>query len=160
MKLSVIVPACQVEAYLPACLEALLDQDMGDYEIICVDDGSTDRTGEIARDYARRYPQVAVICQPNGGLSAARNAGLRAASGAYVYFMDADDVLARGVLGPLCRLAAEEGLDQLLFYYARFEDGAAPPLSAGVDPGRLRRYRDPLEMRRDPAVPAWRTAWN
>ena len=57
MKLSVIVPACQVEAYLPACLEALLDQDMGDYEIICVDDGSTDRTGEIARDYARRYPQ-------------------------------------------------------------------------------------------------------
>ena len=126
MKLSVIVPACQVEAYLPACLEALLDQDMGDYEIICVDDGSTDR----------------------------------AASGEYVYFMDADDVLARGVLGPLCRLAAEEGLDQLLFDYARFEDGAAPPLSAGVDPGRLRRYRDPLEMRRDPAVPAWRTAWN
>ncbi|MCI9564094.1 MAG: glycosyltransferase [Oscillospiraceae bacterium] len=160
MKLSVIVPACQVEAYLPACLEALLDQDMGDYEIICVDDGSTDRTGEIARDYARRRPQVAVICQPNGGLSAARNAGLRAASGEYVYFMDADDVLARGVLGPLCRLAEEERLDQLLFDYARFENGAAPPLSAGVDPGRLRRYRDPLEMRRDPAVPAWRTAWN
>ena len=160
MKLSVIVPAYQVEAYLPACLEALLDQDMGDYEIICVDDGSTDRTGEIARDYARRWPQVTVICQPNGGLSAARNAGLRAASGEYVYFMDADDVLARGVLGPLCRLAEEEGLDQLLFDYARFEDGAVPSLSAGVDPGRLRRYRDPLEMRRDPAVPAWRTAWN
>lgn len=161
MKLSVIVPAYQVEAYLPACLDALLDQDMEDYEILCVDDGSTDRTGEIARDYARRWPQAAAIRRPNGGLSAARNTGLRAASGEYVYFMDADDLLKRGVLGPLCRLAEERGLDQLLFDYERFEDGGDPPLSGrGADPGRLRLYRDPLEMRRDPAVPAWRTAWN
>lgn len=163
MKLSVVVPVYNVEPYLSACLDSLLDQGLSasEYEIVCVDDGSTDRSGEIAEEYAKRYPQIAVLHQENGGLSAARNTGIRAAAGEYVYFIDSDDLLEKGVLGPLCRLAEAHLLDQLLFDYERFSDGEA--LSAagrGVDPARLTLFRDPLELRRWKAVPAWRVAWN
>lgn len=163
MKLSVVVPVYNVERYVAACIDSLLEQGMpdSDYEILCVDDGSTDRSGEIVEDYARRYRQVTVIHRENGGLSAARNTGIRAAAGEYVYFIDSDDLLERGVLGPLCRMAEEHGLDQLLFGYQRFEDGEEVPSSGQrVDPGRLVLFQDPPEMRRHRAVPAWRTAWN
>lgn len=163
MKLSVIVPVYQVEAYLPACLDSLLEQGLSDteYEIICVDDGSMDRSGEIAEEYARRHPQVFVLHQANGGLSAARNAGMRAASGEYVYFIDSDDLLEKNILGALYDLAVDRNLDQLLFDYERFTDEAGAP-SGGrrVDPDRLTLFRDPLEMRRCQAVPAWRIACN
>jgi len=163
MKLSVIVPVYQVEAYLSACLDSLLDQGISDseYEIICVDDGSRDHSGRIALDYARQHRQITVIRQENRGLSAARNTGLRYATGEYVYFIDSDDLLERGVLGPLYRLAAEHDLDQLLFDFARFEDGTVPsPSEKGADPERLNLFRDALEMRRQKNVPAWRIACN
>ena len=100
MKLSIVVPVYNVERYVAECLDSLLEQGLSDsdYEILCVDDGSTDRSGGIAEDYARRYRQVAVIHQGNRGLSAARNTGIRAAAGEYVYFIDSDDLLERGVL--------------------------------------------------------------
>lgn len=163
MNLSVVVPVYNVEAYLPACLDSLLDQDLaeGEYEIVCVDDGSADRSGEIAEEYAGRCPQVRVIHRENGGLSAARNTGIRAASGEYVYFIDSDDLLQRRCLGPLVRLAKERGLDQLLFDYESFPDGGAVSLTGrGVDPAELTVFESPLELRRWKAVPAWRTAWN
>ena len=163
MKLSIVVPVYNVERYVAECLDSLLEQGLSDsdYEILCVDDGSTDSSGGIAEDYARRYRQVAVIHQGNRGLSAARNTGIRAAAGEYVYFIDSDDLLERGVLGLLYQLADEHGLDQLLFDYQRFEDGQAVACSGqGVSPDRLVLFQDPLEMRRHRAVPAWRTAWN
>lgn len=163
MKLSVVVPVYQVEDYLPECLDSLLEQGLSDteYEIICVDDGSTDRSGEIARDYAGRHRQITVIHRENGGLSAARNTGLRAASGEYVYFIDSDDMLEKNVLGPLYRLAAGNGLDQLLFDYGCFADGTRPlPAGEGVDPERLALFPDPAVLRRCKRVPAWRVAWN
>ena len=163
MKLSVIVPVYNVEPYLPACLDALLEQGLpdSDYEIICVDDGSTDRGGNISEDYARRCRQITVIHQENGGLSAARNTGLRAAAGEYVYFCDSDDVLCRNVLGALYDLAAERGLDQLLFDYEGFSDGEPLPVpEEAVNPARLTLFQDPMEMRGSGIVPAWRAAWN
>lgn len=163
MKLSVVVPVYNVEAYLPACLDSLLEQGMSEleYEIICVDDGSTDRSGEIVEEYARQYRQIAVIHRENGGPSTARNIGIRAASGEYLYFIDSDDVLERNALGPLYHLASEHGLDQLLFDYQRFQDGEEVPSSGqSVHPDQLLLFRDPLEMRRHKAVPAWQIAWN
>ena len=163
MKLSVIVPVYNVEPYLAACLDSLLEQGLSDsdYEIICVDDGSTDRSGETALAYAERNRQIAVIRQENGGLSAARNTGLRAASGEYVYFCDSDDVLQRNTLGPLYDLAAEHDLDQLLFDYEDFLDGDPLPIPAeAVNPARLTLFPDPVGMRDSGAPPAWRAAWN
>lgn len=163
MKLSIIVPVYNVEPYLSACLDSLLEQGLPvqDYEIICVDDGSTDRSGEIAENYAERCSQVSVIHQLNGGLSAARNTGLQAAAGEYLCFVDSDDLLEKNVLDGLYRLAVAYDLDQLLFNYQRFEDGTEPPHSVlHVDPDRLTLFPTPLEMRKHKAVPAWRVAWN
>ena len=163
MRLSVIVPVYNVEAYIGDCLDTLLDQGLGDaeYEILCVNDGSTDGSQAILEEYRRKNRQISVICQANQGLSAARNTGLRAASGAYVYFIDSDDLLERRTLGELYALAAGHYLDMLLFSYQRFADGTAPSLTEQtVDPGRLCLFRDPMEMRRHRGVPSWRTAWN
>ena len=88
---SVIVPVYNEEKYLEACIESLVNQTVDYYEIILVDDGSTDKSGEICDKYAS--DKVRVIHQKNSGVSAARNAGLDAAKGEYIIFVDSDDVV-------------------------------------------------------------------
>jgi len=89
---SVVVPAYGVEMYIERCLESLERQTLARIEIIVVDDGSTDRSGEIADEWARRHPdRIRTIHRPNGGCAAARMTGLAAANGEYIAFVDADD---------------------------------------------------------------------
>lgn len=90
-KVSIVVAAYNVAPYLSRCLESLLRQTEASFEIIIIDDGSTDNTPTLADDYALCDPRVKVIHRPNGGLSAARNTGLRAAKGEFICFMDSDD---------------------------------------------------------------------
>lgn len=89
--ISVIVPVYAVEEYLPKCIDSILDQSYRDFELILVDDGSPDRCGEICDEYAGKDPRVKVIHKENGGVSAARNTGLDAATGEYIAFCDSDD---------------------------------------------------------------------
>lgn len=92
--LSVIVPVYNAEEYLSRCLDSLLNQGVEDYEVICVNDGSTDGSLEILNGYAERYSTVMrIINQANGGISVARNAGLDVARGDVIAFCDADDYL-------------------------------------------------------------------
>ena len=99
MKLSIVIPVYNTRDYLPACLDSVLDPAADDCEIIVVNDGSTDDSGRIAREYAARFPErIRVITTENGGLGAARNVGLEAASGEFVFFLDSDDRLAEGAL--------------------------------------------------------------
>ena len=92
--LSVIVPVYNAEKYLPRCLDSLLNQDVEDYEIVCVNDGSTDGSVEIMNRYVERHPGIVhVVDQTNGGVSKARNAGIDAAQGDIIAFCDADDYL-------------------------------------------------------------------
>lgn len=93
MKLSVVIPVYNVEKYLSSCLDSLLGQKFKDFELILVDDGSKDRSGELCDDYARKHNNIVVIHKPNGGQGDARNVGLRMAKGEYVFFMDSDDFL-------------------------------------------------------------------
>lgn len=88
---SVIVAACNIEKYLPRCLDSLLAQSYPYMEIILVDDGSEDHTGKICDSYAERDGRVKVIHQENRGLSGARNSGLKMAGGEYIGFVDGDD---------------------------------------------------------------------
>lgn len=92
-KFSIIVPVYNVEKYLHECLRSILGQTYSDYEIILVDDGSTDSSGEICDEYASKYPNVHVYHQENQGLSAARNFGVQNAIGEYIWFVDSDDVI-------------------------------------------------------------------
>ncbi len=91
MKYSLIVPLYNRQDTIKNCIESLLLQEETDYEIIIVDDGSTDNSGNIADEYATKYPFIKVIHKENGGLSSARNEGLKNASGEYVLFPDSDD---------------------------------------------------------------------
>ena len=92
-KVSLIIPIYQVEDYLSMCLDSCLEQTLLDMEIICVDDGSKDDSGNIADAYAKLDPRIKVIHKENGGLSSARNAGLKAAQGELIMFLDSDDYL-------------------------------------------------------------------
>lgn len=91
--ITVIIPVYNAAPYLPACLDSVLSQTCRDIEVIVVDDGSTDGSGDICDDYACRDARVTVFHQPNGGPSAARNKGLEVASGKYIAFIDCDDVV-------------------------------------------------------------------
>lgn len=90
-KISVIVPVYKVEAYLPKCIESIIGQTYENLEIILVDDGSPDGCGAICDEYAAKDDRITVIHQQNAGVSAARNAGLDAATGDYIGFVDSDD---------------------------------------------------------------------
>ena len=129
MKLSIIVPAYNTEAYLGRCLDSCLDQDMPgeDYEIIVVNDGSTDGTLLLAENYAADHPSMKVYSQDNGGLSRARNAGLALATGEYVWFVDSDDTIASKCLASLYSLCSGRDLDILAISSERIVDGKAYP---------------------------------
>lgn len=98
---SIVIPVYKVEAYLPKCLDSVLNQTCSDWECVCVDDGSPDRCGAILDDYAKRDVRFRVIHQSNGGVSAARNAALDVAKGEWVQFLDSDDSLALDFLALL-----------------------------------------------------------
>ena len=136
MKLSFIVPVYNVEQYLRKCVESLVNQDYSDYEIILVDDGSTDGSGELCDEIVRANdgmscadalnephtlnygkPIIKVLHQKNAGLSAARNTGIKAAKGEYICFVDSDDYWEENVLGGLMEQVEREKLDVLRFDY-------------------------------------------
>lgn len=95
---SVIVPVYKVEKYLEECVESILAQDYRPMEIVLVDDGSPDRSGEMCDRYAAEHPDIIrVIHKENGGLSSARNAGLDAARGEFIAFIDSDDKILPGM---------------------------------------------------------------
>ena len=96
-QVSVIVPVFRAEKFLARCIGSILSQDVVDLELILIDDGSPDRSGEICDHFAAQDPRITVLHQKNKGVSAARNAGLDLASGKYISFVDADDAIAPGM---------------------------------------------------------------
>lgn len=105
-RLSIIVPVYNVEKYLAKCLDSVICSDLSGYEIIVVNDGSTDSSPIIAAEYEVKYaPLIRLISTPNGGLGAARNVGIHAARGDYLVFLDSDDCLAPGAVGEMLEMA-------------------------------------------------------
>lgn len=119
MKLSIIVPVYNVGEYLGKCLGSLLNQDIAreDYEIILVDDGSTDSSSVLCDELASLHSNIVVIHKENGGLSSARNVGIDIASGKYIQFVDSDDYLFPNVLGSVLSRVERDNLDILRFNY-------------------------------------------
>ncbi len=108
-KISVIIPVYKVEHYLPTCLDSILHQTFKDIEVICINDGSPDKSGEILSNYARQDSRIKIITQENQGLSAARNAGLDIATGDWICFVDSDDFLPNYALMILYEIAQKSG---------------------------------------------------
>lgn len=113
--ISIIVPVYNVEQYLPRCIESLICQTYHNIEIILIDDGSPDKSGEICDEYARHDKRIVVIHKENGGLSDARNRGLDIAKGDYIMFVDSDDWIEENSCETLCQLVLEYDADIVVF---------------------------------------------
>lgn len=157
MKLSVIIPCYNAEKYLSACLDSVLVQSMADFEALLIDDGSQDRTYDIASVYARGDERVRVIRQENAGVSAARNAGLAVAKGEWVTFVDADDLLLPDAFETLLS-AADEGVDMVAGTHETFDEetGQAQTVYSQtlwmMMPGERRRHAAALRLIEGDAV--------
>ena len=127
IKLSIIVPVYNVEAYLAKCLDSLLCQDIAEdeYEIIIVNDGSTDGSPLIAQQYAENHIQIQVITQQNKGLGGARNTGMKVAQGECLLFVDSDDYIQTNSLGYLLARFSENKLDVLRFNYIAVDESGS-----------------------------------
>lgn len=101
MKVSVIIPVFNSEKYLRKCIESVINQNYVDLEIILVDDGSTDDSGLICKEYSQNYSNITMYSQTNQGASAARNLGIKNACGKYIFFLDSDDVMCKGILNSI-----------------------------------------------------------
>lgn len=131
--LSLIVPVYNVAPYLCTCLDSLQAQTQPVDEIIVVDDGSTDDCPAILAEYAQRLPQMRVIRQENGGLSAARNTGMRHANGRYLAFVDSDDFVMPTMYAQLLTMAQADDLDIALCNAIYHFEGREPEHPIYVD---------------------------
>ena len=123
MLFSIIIPIYNVEKYLNLCLDSVLAQEFADYEIILVDDGSTDNSPAICDEYAEKNTKIRVIHKTNGGLSDARNFGIKEAQGDYLMFLDSDDFWnGRNVLSELHNIIVERNPDIIIHELSSFYD--------------------------------------
>ena len=117
--ISVVVPIYNVAEYLNECIDSILNQDYKTTEILLIDDGSTDHSGKICDEYARKHRNIRVIHQKNAGLSAARNKGLSVAKGHYICFIDSDDYILPGYLSEMMKTIKKENADICVCGYSK-----------------------------------------
>ena len=113
--LTVVIPVYNVEKYLKRCIDSILIQEWKNYDILLVDDGSTDNSPQICEDYAKAYDIISVIHKENGGLSEARNTGISNAEGEYVYFLDSDDWIEPNTFSDLAEVIESDQYDIISF---------------------------------------------
>ena len=139
MFLSFIIPIYNAEMYIKECLDSLLKQDLpsDEYEMICVNDGSTDKSLDILMNYKSEHSNIHVIDKENTGVSSARNIGLEAAIGEYVWFVDADDFIACNILSTLRSFSCENNADVIQFGAYTFSDKLSPEERIAYENGQL-----------------------
>ena len=123
VEISIILPVFNVEKYIEECLDSINNQTFKDFEIICINDGSTDNSLKILKNYQSNNKRINIISQENKGAASARNIGIKEAQGKYVYFMDSDDILELTALEELYCLAEKKNLDLIIFKLINFNDG-------------------------------------
>lgn len=122
IRVSVIIPVYNGERYLRPCLDAVQRQTLKEFEVICIDDGSTDGSLKILKEFEERDKRFRVICQENGGAAKARNHGLTLAKGRYLSFLDADDYFETEMLEKAYEAAERENADLVVFRGDRYDD--------------------------------------
>ena len=122
VEISVIIPVYNMEKYLEDCLDSICNQSFRDIEIICVNDGSTDKSLDLLNDYSKRDSRIKIINQSNQGLAASRNVGLTHANGNYIYFIDSDDYIELNTLEKLYNNAISNNSDVVLFKYRTVDE--------------------------------------
>lgn len=160
-QVSIIVPVYQVETYLRQCIDSILAQTFTDFELILVDDGSKDKSGEICEEYAGKDGRVRVIHKENGGLSDARNAGLEQAAGEYFMFVDSDDYIAPTMIERLYNSIQSESADIAAcnFCYV-FDKKEKKDFSTAMEAEVLQGSEIFYYRKNDRSYGFWTVAWN
>lgn len=140
--ISVIVPVYNVELYLEEAIESVINQTYRNLEIILVDDGSTDRSGDICDEYAKKDRRIKVIHQENKGLSVARNAGIDICTGDMISFLDPDDAFCEDMLDKMHKHMTESGADMVVCDFATYVE------SGRMDPKKIDRLRIDFKNKR------------
>lgn len=122
MKFSIIIPVYNAKKYLQKCINSCINQTFDDYEIILINDGSTDGSDIICEEYSRKNRDIIFLSQNNCGLSATRNRGLRIAKGKYISFLDADDYIAEQYLETIYETMEKSSLEVVTFNYSQYEE--------------------------------------
>ncbi len=143
-KISVIVPVYNVEKYLARCLNSVLAQTFADFEVICMNDGSQDKSADILNEFAQKDARVTVLSQENQGLSAARNHALQKARGDYVFFLDSDDAIEPQTLEIVYQTALKYGADLVCFDYAKSDGVQLPSARFDVQKIEAKIYDKPF----------------
>ncbi len=146
-KVSVIVPVCNVEKYLCKCLDSVLAQTLKDIEVIAVDDGSTDSSPSILREYEKKDGRIRVATRENGGAGAARNTGLALAKGTYLFFHDPDDFCAPQMLERLVANAERYDSDVVVAGRNLYDDAASSVIKEVHLPRHVVSARQPFDYR-------------
>ena len=133
--LSIIVPVYNVENYLEECLESILAQTFTDYELILVDDGSTDQSGVICEKYRNKSDVITVIHKENGGLVSARKVGVSIANGVYIGYVDADDKIKPTMYQKLCDEAIKNDSDIVICDVLQWDGDKVYPIKQGLNGG-------------------------
>lgn len=137
--LSFVIPVYNVEGYLPQCLDSILSQATEECELILVDDGSPDHSGEICDRYREQHPNIKVVHKPNGGLSSARNAGMDVAEGEYLTFVDSDDYIAEGSVSGLLQWIHTEPADVCFLELDKvYPDGSSESMGEELERSAIR----------------------
>ena len=146
--IGVIVPVYNVKDYLKDCIDSLTSQTEAFDEIILVNDGSTDGSGEICRAYSRKFLNIRLIEQENQGLSMARNAGMKRAESEYLVFVDADDYVSRDMVHNLKNKLKDNTLEVLYFNaecFSELKDGICDKAQLMRDPGIVGQLMSGIE---------------
>lgn len=134
MEISIVIPVYNKADYISQCLDSLLKQDFGSFEIVAVNDGSTDESGAICDRMAETDGRIRVIHQQNGGVTAARKTGVEAAEGRYIVFVDADDQLLPGALATLHQAIEAAGADEVIATFCTQDGVHSPVVYEGLQP--------------------------
>lgn len=120
--ISVIIPVYNVEKYLEQCLDSVINQNLQDIEIICVDDGSTDNSPSILEKFSSKDNRIKIFSKENGGQASARNLGIKKAKGKYIAFVDSDDFIKEDMFVKLYDVAENNNLDIAMCKIALYDD--------------------------------------
>lgn len=158
VKVSAIVPIFNIEEYLEECLDSLIAQTISDLEIILVDDGSTDSSGDIAQRYADAHPNIRCFHIPNGGLGHARNFGATFANGKYICFVDSDDIVPDYAYEEMYLLGEKNHSDIVLGDVRRFNSKKS--FSSGLHRRAFRNATEVMHITKNPDLLYDTTSWN
>ncbi|BCG60549.1 glycosyltransferase family 2 protein [Paenibacillus sp. URB8-2] len=138
---SVIIPVYNIEDYLHQCIDSILNQSYSSLEIILVDDGSTDRCPQICDDYAKLDDRIKVLHQKNNGQSSARNAGISASTGDYLFFLDGDDYLIDDVFTSTDSIIAKQNVDIIFHNYKILNSSTGELTNSSIDYSELQNSK-------------------